>query len=456
VTRYLFAGVTVFDGSGSAPFPGEVLIEGPRIRTVAAGRGAIDAADAVVIDGSGCTLMPGLVEAHAHVSFTHPVELADIGRVPPEENTLIAAYNARTLLDAGFTSAYSAGSAKPRIDVVIRNEIDAGRLPGPRMRAASPEITSTGGFGDVRQAHLEHHSVEVVADGPVELRRVVRWMAREGVDTIKMNLSGDNASGRRGFSEKLAFADDEVAAAAEAARAWGLDLACHAQAADAVRMAMRHGFRTIYHCAYADEDALDALEARKDAIFVAPAVGLPYATAHDAAEWGFTPEVVAQRGTFAQLERYERVFREMRRRNIRVLPGGDYGFAWNPIGTNARDLEHFVRLFGYSPAEALRAATEYGGQLMGMGNELGLVREAYLADLLLVRGDPVADIALLQDRANLVAIMQDGRFHKPPPLPLAQRAGSRARRTTATGTDASRTICSATLPMNIRTRPECW
>jgi imidazolonepropionase-like amidohydrolase len=408
--RVLFRNVALFDGTGSERYPAEVLVDGNRIARVVPAPHSIDV-DADVVDGGGATLMPGLIEAHAHVSFTHPVELEDIGRVPPEENTLIAAYNARTLLDACFTSAYSAGAAKLRLDVVIRNEINAGRLPGPRMRAASPEITSTGGFGDVRQAHLDHHSVEIVADGPVELRRVVRTLAREGVDTIKVNLSGDNATGRRGFSERVAFTDEEVGAIADQARMWGLDLACHAQAAGAIRSALANGFRTIYHCAFADEDALDRLEAKRDEIFVAPAVGLPYATAYNAAEWGFTAEVVAQRGTIAQVERYARVFREMRKRKIRVLPGGDYGFAWNPIGTNARDLEHFVNLFGYTPREVLHAATELGGQLMQMP-DLGLVREGYLADLLLVDGDPTADVRILQQRDALLAIMIDGAFHK--------------------------------------------
>jgi imidazolonepropionase-like amidohydrolase len=104
----------------------------------------------------------------------------------------------------------------------------------------------------------------------------------------------------------------------------------------------------------------------------------------------------------------------MRERGIRALPGGDYGFAWNPIGTNARDLEHFVRLFDYPPAEVLRAATMYGGQLMGMGDELGLIKPGYLADLLMVDGDPVKDITLLQDRANLLMVMKDGEYYKEP------------------------------------------
>eukprot|EP01136_Pigoraptor_vietnamica_P043425 Opistho-1_new@18808 len=99
---------------------------------------------------------------------------------------------------------------------------------------------------------------------------------------------------------------------------------------------------------------------------------------------------------------------------MRVLPGGDYGFAWNRTGTNARDLEHFINLFGYTSNEALCAATKLGGQIMDMGDELGLIKEGYLADLLLVIGNPVEDVRLLQNRDNLLMIMKDGQFHKRP------------------------------------------
>jgi imidazolonepropionase-like amidohydrolase len=105
---------------------------------------------------------------------------------------------------------------------------------------------------------------------------------------------------------------------------------------------------------------------------------------------------------------------ELKRRGVRVLPGGDYGFAWNPHGNNARDLRFFVDLMGYAPMEAIVAATAWGGELMGRPGELGVVREGALADLLLVDGDPLADIDLLQDRARLRAIMKDGAFHKGP------------------------------------------
>ncbi len=409
----LFTNVSIFAGEGDA-FPGEVLVQGNRIKTVARGGDAIDRGGTDIVDGGGATLMPGLVEAHAHLSFPHCATLEEMGRVPPEENTLITAYNAKRLLDAGFTSAYSASSAKLRLDVVIRNEINAGRIPGPRLRAASPEITATGGFGDVRQLHLDHHCTELIADGPLELRKVVRLLAREGVENVKVNLSGDNASGRMGFSAAIGYSDEEVAALADQAREWGLDLCCHAQAARAVQMALRHGFRVIYHCSYADDETLDELEARKDEVFVAPAVGIVYATAHDAEPWGITREKAEQRGTFASLERYCTVYQKMRKRGIRVLPGGDYGFAWTPIGSNARDFELFQKLFGYTPKEILTAATKLGGALMLRGDELGQVRDGFLADIILVDGDPLQDVTLFQNHDRILMIMKDGIYHKPP------------------------------------------
>jgi imidazolonepropionase-like amidohydrolase len=409
----LFTNAWVFAGEGSR-FRGEVLVERNRIKAVAAGGAAIERSGAEIVDCDGATLMPGLVEAHAHLSFPHCAALEEMGRVPPEEHTLITAHNAKRLIDAGFTSAYSASSAKLRLDVVIRNEINAGRIPGPRLRAASPEITATGGFGDVRQLHLDHHSTELVADGPLELRKVVRLCAREGIETIKVNLSGDNASGRMGFSGALGYSDEEAAAIADQAREWGLDLCCHAQAARAVQMALKHGFRVIYHCSYADDETLDRLEAKKGEIFVAPAVGIVHATCYRAEPWGITREKAEERGAFASLARYCEVYRKMRKRGIRVLPGGDYGFAWTPIGTNARDFELFEELFGYTPEEILTAATKLGGQLMLQGDQLGLVREGYLADLILIDGDPLSDVTLFQDHERILMIMKDGNFHKKP------------------------------------------
>jgi len=419
VSTIRFTNVMIFDGSGSDPFPGEVTVEGNRIGAVTQGTGQVTVYDGVerdgveLVDGDGACLMPGLVEAHGHITFTDVAVLKDLGSTPPEEHLLKTMHNAKLLLDSGFTSVYSAASAKTRTEVVIRNEIDAGRIPGPRIRAASPEITSTGGLSDERQTHMYHQGCELIVDGVDEMRKTVRVLSREGVDTIKINLSGDNFV-RPGFGERCSYSEAEVAAASEEAHDRGCWLSCHARADSAIRLALKYGFRVIYHCDYATTETMDMLEAARDEIFLAPAIGVIYTLAYEASEWGFTPEVVERMRLIPQMELSEKVHREMHKRGLRVLPGGDYGFAWNPNGTNARDLEHFQNLFGYTSNEVLSAATRLGGQIMDMGDELGQIKEGHLADMLLIDGDPVQDLTLLQDRDNLLMIMKDGKFHKAP------------------------------------------
>jgi imidazolonepropionase-like amidohydrolase len=179
-------------------------------------------------------------------------------------------------------------------------------------------------------------------------------------------------------------------------------------------MCVRHDIDIIYHATFADEEALDLLEARRDRVFVGPALGLTYQACHAAGDWGFTPEMARQMGLVRELEVAVETLGKMRKRGIRVLPGGDYGFAWNPHGTYARDLLLFVDFLGFTPMETLVAATRMGGEIMGLGHELGQVKPGYLADLLLVDGDPLTDIKRLQDRDALLAIMRDGRLHKAP------------------------------------------
>ena len=414
MSQTLFTNVKIFDGNSKRSYAGEVLLQGNMVKKVAKGQRKIRANGADVIDGAGATLMPGLVEAHSHVCYIDSATLKDIGRLPPEEHMVAALENAKTMLDHGFTSLFSAagvGSPKLRIEPVLRDVINAGRFPGPRIKAASPEITSTGGLGDERQLHMYHESVGYIADGPDEVRRAARVCVREGVDVLKINISGDEFA-HQGHSQKLTYNDAEVAAAVEVGREAGVHIACHARADRAVRMALKHGINIIYHADYATNRTIDMLEAKKKAIFLAPAAGAIYATAYEASDWGITTEVAEAMNLYRKMENTARVYHEVRKRGIRALPGGDYGFAWTPIGTNARDLEHFVNLFGYSPAEAMIAATKWGGELMEMN--LGQIKEGYLADLLLVNGDPTQDVSILQDRDNLIAIMKDGSFHKAP------------------------------------------
>jgi imidazolonepropionase-like amidohydrolase len=188
--RLLIDDAIVWNGTGAAPFPGKVLIEGERIIAVAPQSESLAADGADRIDAAGKFLMPGMVEGHAHLSFVDTPRGTALGELPPEDHALLTMDAARKLLGAGFTSACSAAAAKIRLDVAVRDAIDQGLVDGPRLLAASPELTVTGGLGDGRKLHLHQESFGIAVDGPDEVRRMARLCLREGVDTIKLNISG--------------------------------------------------------------------------------------------------------------------------------------------------------------------------------------------------------------------------------------------------------------------------
>ncbi|MEO8629633.1 MAG: amidohydrolase family protein, partial [Betaproteobacteria bacterium] len=163
---------------------------------------------------------------------------------------------------------------------------------------------------------------------------------------------------------------------------------------------------------FASEEALDLLEAAREHVFVAPTIGATVATLERSADFGRTIGPREVDNLEQELAGAAETSRALIRRGVRVLPGGDYGFAWNPNGANAKDLEHFVTKLGLSPVQAIASATKLGGELMQKGNELGQIKPGFLADLLLVDGDPSQDITLLQNRDRLIGIMKDGVFFK--------------------------------------------
>jgi imidazolonepropionase-like amidohydrolase len=342
--------------------------------------------------------------------------------MPLEEHVLWAASVAKRYLEAGWTSCVGAACAKPRLDVVVRYAINQGLVPGPRYLAASQEITVAGALGDETLPHIPwpEFSFGVVVSGPEEMRKAVRMFLKYGVDSIKLNLSGDNfVPGAR--ADTTWMTDEEVAIAVKETRMRGKRLAAHARSCASIKQAVRHGIEIIYHASFTDNEALDLLEANKDKHFVAPGIAILYAMLNEAEPWGVTRAKAASMGYEIEWAAAVESLKKMHQRGIRILPGGDYGFAFTPHCQNARDLEFFVKYLGFTPMQAIVAATRYGGEIMLKGDELGQVKEGYLADLLLVDGDPLSNLSILREPKRILAVMKDGVFYKEPEIRAAQR-----------------------------------
>lgn len=401
---YAITNVRIFDGTGAAPFAGSVTIKSGRIADILApdvnlATLAVDE----IIDGQGATLMPGMVEAHAHLTWGSSVEhVYHEFMLPPEELKIAAWRNARVLLDHGFTSAYSAGALGDGIETDLVKAIAAGETPGPRLIASTLERSPDGDDnGNVFNGR-----------GADAMRGFVAHCKEQGVKIVKLVLSGEDAL-KPGSSKDILYTEAELTAASEAAAEAGLWLSAHAYWPDAIEMALRHGVRVLYHCSFADSVSLDLMEARKDSFYYAPGPGVSVA-ALEANPPPFIDMSAMKASAAERLDLERSLVPELKRRGVRILIGGDYGFPFNPNGTNARDLEHFVTHYGYTASEALTAATMLGGQVMGMGDELGLVRKGYLADLLLIDGDPTQDVSIMQDKSRIRMIMQGGALYKSP------------------------------------------
>jgi imidazolonepropionase-like amidohydrolase len=417
----LFTNIMIFDGGNSALYAGEVLVDEGEIRHVVSGHNQIERSAGIeIVDGGGATLMPGMVEGHAHLTYPFSSDRtpSDItwldvysGRIPVEKVALLSAHNAGVLLNAGFTSAYSGGGTTMTMDSALRAEIDAGWIRGPRFRPAGSEgmpQNTRDGPNDVDES-----LADFVDRGTTEadVRTFVRNSAQAGVDVVKFFLSGPAPGGPHDTGSM--YSDELLLAAADQARESGVWLSAHARSAEAIKQGLKCGFRVLYHCDDLDEEGLAMMEERRDEVFVGPSIGAPIAYLELERLKGKAACLDANPfhpswDLDAEVERQARNCRAMLERGIRLLVGGDYGFDATPHGHNARDLGYFVKYAGMSPLEALEMATKVGGELMDF--PVGLVKEGYYADLLLVDGDPLRNIGLLADPEKLLMVMKGGEL----------------------------------------------
>ena len=305
--------MNILDSTGAEPYHGDVYIEGERILHVGSvpDVGSVQSNPKVrVIHGRGRTLMSGLGDAHTHFTWNEG-DLGALGGLGVEEHTLITARAAQTYLDSGYTMCFGAASAKERLDCVVRDAINAGQIPGPRYLANGKEMAR-------RDGELVE-GITAFADGPLEMREVIRHHIGIGVDTIKLSISGEEICETRS-AQDCYFTDEEMAACVDEAHRHGTRLCAHARARDSVKMCVKHGVDVIYHASWTDDEGMDMLEKAKSKHIVAPGINWLYATLYEAGAFGYSFEKAEQVGYKKEYENAKRVLKEMHQRGITVLP----------------------------------------------------------------------------------------------------------------------------------------
>jgi imidazolonepropionase-like amidohydrolase len=404
--RILITNARVLSCTGDTserPVDGDVLIEGERIAAVSRGRLDIDAGAARRIDVNGATVMPGLGDAHTHISW--PLDFVfDHGAVasaPAASHALDVAAVTRTYVESGYTMIIGAGTTQKDDDLLAKASIDRGDLPGPRIVPSGPMITATGCLGD------ESGLMQVASD-PASMRELVARQCDDGVRAIKMFVSGDSIVD--GFpSDDLYMDDPMVEAAVREADSHGAFITVHARGAESVAMSARCGVKVIHHACFLDDNALAELRARRPDVWVCPGIHYLWSMVTGKAEpWGMTPEKIERSGYPIELKAQIAGIQAMSAAGIRLVAGGDFGHQWTKHGTYAAELQRYVDQCGLSPTAAIHTATRNFAPLLGL--DVGEVREGALADLLIVEGDPTDDIAILQRPEKRRAVIKGGKF----------------------------------------------
>ncbi|CAG8218501.1 unnamed protein product [Penicillium salamii] len=341
--------------------------------------------------------MPGLGDSHTHLTWNDG-GLDRLGSLGLEEHTLLTARSAKCFLDSGYTMCFGAASAKKRLDIVVRDAINAGHILGPRYLANGQEIARAG--GELVEG------ITVFANGAQEMREVIRGHAQLGVDQVKLSMSGESITEIRD-AEDCYFTPEETAACVQEAHRHRKRVCSHARARDSIQQSVDHGVDVIYHASFVDEKGMDALEKNKSKLVIAPAINWIVATLYDAGTFGYSTEKAEQVGYKRELDAADRAMREMHQRGIVRL--------WICLDASrylCRDLAHFVDRFGFTPHESIIAATYGMAKLFMRSHEMGQIKDGNLADCLVVNGNPLQDISILRQHDRLDIIMINGRVHK--------------------------------------------
>lgn len=396
-------GGTIIDGTGREPVPdATILIENKKIKEIGLRKNIKIPHESRVIKAEGKTILPGLIDCHVHLIYYGYRNLLEIDQEPLEMATIKAMHNAKLILRAGFTTVRDVGT-RGRISLAVRDAINCGLIPGPRILASGQIISTTGGLADPHPAWIPcHMALGHVVDGPWEMARAIRQQVKAGVDLIKLAGSAAEVSPYTA-TWMSGITPEELKIAVNVAHDYSRRVAFHGQALESTKAALMAGIDTLEHGTRLDEEAVSLLK-QKD-ITLIPTLSTLYSVLEFPEPQKLLPKQVQEMA--ANKDLWLKSLKLAYEAGVRIAVGGDIGNRI-PQGTNAVELQYLVQS-GISPMDAIVAATKHGAQALGL-DFTGTLESGKIADLLIVDGDPLVDITILQNRQRLVMIMQEGKL----------------------------------------------
>lgn len=382
-----------------------VLIEDEKIKAIGP---AADISKGIppetrVIDLGNATILPGLIDCHTHITSQPKNYYEDIFRRSPIDYAVIAHVYARRTLEAGFTTVRDVGAGE-FIDIALRNAINAGTVPGPRILCAGLALGSTGGHADLNgfSPYLSFREVSPsVADGVDAIRKAVRTNIKYGADWIKILASAGVLSEEESVGAPQ-YTPEEMKAAVDEAALWGRKVAAHAHGAEAIKMAIRAGVASIEHGSLIDDEGIRLMKERGTWL-VADIYNDDYIIA-EYSRLGYPEKIVEKERLVGRLQREN--FRKAAKAGVKIAYGTDAGVY--PHGWNGKQLGKMVE-WGLTPMQAIQAATVSAADLIGWKAKVGQLTTGYFADLVAVSGDPVADVTVLEKPEF---VMKGGAMYK--------------------------------------------
>jgi len=396
-------GARIIDGTGSDPVTdGTLMIRDGYIMELGSGDQIEVPSDAVTYDLKGLTVLPGLIDTHTHIQLFEGDGELDHLKDPVPRKTLKAAYNAQKTLEAGFTTIRDLG-AENLIDLAVRDACEEGIIKGPRMKVSGYKITPTGADFPIYPPELQI-SGRPVMDSPGEIRKATRTLLALGVDIIKIMTSGRTFR-KSSSPNAYALSLEEAKTAVEEAHNQGVPVSSHAHGASGVKIALAAGCDTIEHGTVLDDEDIEFMLENK--VFLIPTLSYGKRVEELGIDSGL-PSYSVSKAISSRKQRLKS-FKKALDAGVKIAMGSDAGMPFAGHGRNAFELEVMVEA-GMTDMQAVMATTSLAAEALNIEEETGSIHKGKFADLVIVDGDPLQDIRLLQKKDSIVAVFKQGEI----------------------------------------------